>query len=492
MGTDVSTDFRAAPLVPPADWDDLDSRAHSVQFYGDDAVLLDGLSRFIGSALRAGDAGVVIATKAHRAGLAKRLTARGLDITLAAKQGRFISLDAAEVLAQFTLDGWPDGARFADLLGGIIGGAAAAVNSEHQRVAAFGEMVALLWAEGKREAAIRLEQLWNDLAQTHGFSLRCAYPMSFFSQAGDGVPLGKICAEHARVIPAESYTSLIGEEERLRAITFLQQKAQALETEIAERKRIEQMLRERNQELREAVSARDEFLSVAAHELKTPMTSLRAYAQLLLMSIRRKREIAPERLGTALETIETQTGKLNSLVSHLLDRAQIEAGKLRIEPVRTDLVALVQAVVAQHQGRADYPVVYDGPEHLDAAVDPVRFEQVITNLVDNAIKYSPHGGTVSLRLEQGDGGIRLSVTDQGVGIPPEQREAVFDRFHQARGERHLSGMGLGLYITREIVALHGGSVRIEEPEHRGSRFVVALPPSANGIIVGTAAQAVTK
>ena len=115
----------------------------------------------------------------------------------------------------------------------------------------------------------------------------------------------------------------------------------------------------------------------------------------------------------------------------------------------------------------------------EATVDPLRFEQVITNLLDNAVKFSPDGGRVTVGLGyDDDGGIRLSVTDEGVGIPPEQREAVFERFHQAHGAQHLSGLGLGLYITREIATLHGGCVWIEQPAHRGTRVVVALPPAA--------------
>ena len=255
--------------------------------------------------------------------------------------------------------------------------------------------------------------------------------------------------------------------------------------DITEQKRLEQALRERNQELREAVATRDVFLSVAAHELKSPVTSLRGFAQLLLRDARRQRAIAPERLASALDVIELQTRKLTHLVARLLDTAQIEAGKLRIEPVRTDLVALVHAALAPHHGDVDHTFVFEGPAQLAAVVDPVRFEQGITNLLDNAVKFSPHGGRVTVGLEQGaDGGIRLSVTDQGVGIPPDQHEAVFERFHQAHGAHHLSG--LGLHITREIVALHGGGVRIEELAHPGSRFVVALPPSCSGAQTGSA------
>jgi signal transduction histidine kinase len=200
---------------------------------------------------------------------------------------------------------------------------------------------------------------------------------------------------------------------------------------------------------------------------------------LLLRDVRRKREIAPERLASALEVIDRQTRKLNQLVARLLDTAQSEAGKLRIEPASTDLVALVHAALAPYQDNAHHTFVFEGPAQLQTVVDPVWFEQVLTNLLDNAVKFSPDGGRVTVGLGYDDeGGIRLSVTDEGVGIPPDQREAVFERFHQAHGAQHLSGLGLGLYITREIVASHGGCVWIEEPAHRGTRVVVALPPAA--------------
>lgn len=223
------------------------------------------------------------------------------------------------------------------------------------------------------------------------------------------------------MIPTEGYTTLRTEEERLMAIALLQQKAQALETEIEEHKQARHALQR-------AIEARDAFLSVAAHELKTPITSLRGFAQLLLRDIKAKRDIAPQHLDAALSSIELQTGKLTRLISRLLDTAQIEAGKLRIEPETTDIASIVRSLLAQ-QGSIDHTFVYDGPEHLEVLVDPIRFEQVITNLLNNAIKFSPHGGTVTVRLDQHPReGIRLSVTDHGLGIPPDRREAAFDRF----------------------------------------------------------------
>ena len=214
-------------------WHDSDQEAHVVQFYESDAFLASEVARFIGMALGAGDAAVVIATKAHREQIEGNLETRGLDVALAIGQGRYVALDAAETLAKFMVGGMPDQERFRDVIGAALSRAREAACNKKARVAAFGEMVALLWAEGKEDAAIRLEQLWNALAETHSFSLRCAYPMNGFARKDDSEPFLKICAEHSSVVPAESYLALVAEEEKRRAIAHLQQKARALETENA-------------------------------------------------------------------------------------------------------------------------------------------------------------------------------------------------------------------------------------------------------------------
>ena len=480
MILNIGPTYSSTPPGPPVAGRALDPHTHCVQFYEEDTYLLDELSRFIGAALGAGDVALVIATPAHRSGLEQRLQARGLDLPRALAQGRYVALDAAATLARFMGDELPDAARFREHIGGIFARAAAAGQAGQARVTAFGEMVAMLWAAGQVQAALHLERLWNDLAQTYAFDLLCAYSMTLFPQAGDDGLLGQICAAHSHVIPAESYTLLVDDAARGHAITLWQQKAQALATEIEERKKVEQALRERNEELRAAVAARDEFMSIAAHELKTPITSLRGFAQLLLRDTQRRQATTPERLAVALRAIEAQSAKLSQLVARLLDATQIEAGKLRIEPVPVDLVALVQATLAQHQGAGTHTLVLEGPPQLEVVVDPVRFEQVITNLLNNAVKFSPPGSRVTVELgHDAAGGIRLAVTDQGIGVPPDQWTAIFERFQQASGLHHLSGLGLGLYITREIVELHGGRIWIEAPAQRGSRFVVALPPATN-------------
>ncbi len=210
-------------------WRDSDEQGHVVQFYESDAYLADQVGRFIGMALGAGDAAIVIATQVHREEIERNLASRGLDMPRATSQGRYMPLDAAGTLSKFMVDGMPDAERFHKVIGGTLSQAKQAARSKDARVAAFGEMVALLWAEGKQDAAIRLEQLWNGLAETHAFSLRCAYPISGFGGGSDSEPFLKICAEHSSVVPTESYVALINEEEKRRAIAHLQQQARALE-----------------------------------------------------------------------------------------------------------------------------------------------------------------------------------------------------------------------------------------------------------------------
>jgi PAS domain S-box-containing protein len=202
---------------------------HVVQLYSDDNLLLDVLCRFIGGAIAVGDAGVVIATKAHQDGLAIRLKALGLDTAKAISQGRYVSVDAKELLPRIMVNGQVDETHFIEIIGDLLTRARDATDCKDSRIAVFGELVALLWADGKPQEAIRVEQLWNDLARNHYFSLLCAYPITGFDNDRHIEPFLKMCAQHSGVAPSESYLGLSSMEERLRTIADLQQKTQALE-----------------------------------------------------------------------------------------------------------------------------------------------------------------------------------------------------------------------------------------------------------------------
>ena len=184
----------AGPSIPlPRD------RAHTVQFYGDDGTLLRELRVYLGSALGSGSSTVIIATRAHIDALAEELWNRGINVGKLEAEGRYIALDASNVLPKFMVDGRPDPVRFKETTGEVIERAAKASLNDARRVVIFGEMVALLWAEGKPEVAHQLEKLWNELAGTYSFSLHCAYPVRAFSEQQLTEAFLRICAEHTDI-----------------------------------------------------------------------------------------------------------------------------------------------------------------------------------------------------------------------------------------------------------------------------------------------------
>jgi DNA-binding NarL/FixJ family response regulator len=172
---------------------------HEVQFYSNDAVFLESVTQFIGAALNAGNAAIVFATGTHRDNLLQELLAQGVDVDGLIQQGAYVSLDAADTLSIFMVNDWPDTVRFFEGFTKLIESASKAAKAEHPRVAIFGEGVALLWAKGKRDAAIRLEQLGNDLAKTHDVHILCAYPFSSFHVEEDKQAFKRICVEHSAV-----------------------------------------------------------------------------------------------------------------------------------------------------------------------------------------------------------------------------------------------------------------------------------------------------
>jgi PAS domain S-box-containing protein len=233
------------------------------------------------------------------------------------------------------------------------------------------------------------------------------------------------------------------------------------------------------QEAQRAIRLRDDFFSVASHELKTPVTALMAYTQFMMNRAVRQNGLTPAQIDEALDELNWQSDRIGRLVAQLLDTSRLDAGKFALQLEPTDLTELVHAAVytAHASSAREVRVAAKGP--VWALIDPVRIEQVVVNLVDNAIKYSPDGGPVDVEVNRGEGDcVVLVVTDRGIGIPAEHRPHVFDRFYQAHAGRHfagVAGMGLGLYITRRIVEMHGGTIGIDGAVGGGARVSVYLP-----------------
>lgn len=469
-----------ASFTPPAaDWANV-PQEHFAQFYDTEAFLLESLSGFVRNGLKDGDAVIVVATEGHRRCLDSILETQGVDIAGARAEGLYQTLDAADLLAQLMESGTVSAQRFDTFVGGVIHATA----EKGRPVRAFGEMVALLWAEQRYEEAIRLEGLWNELRKTQPFLLFCAYPMGGFGHDALAVPLMDVCMQHSAVIPAESYSSAQSQDQRLRAVIALQQKAKSLIAEIAERKRIEDELRaslSREQIARAEAEAanrmKDEFLATVSHELRTPLNAIIGWAHML-----RGGKLDAEMIARAVETIDRNAKAQAQLVEDILDVSRMITGKLLLNMEPVDVASVINAAIDAVQLAAEskdiqLKLTLD-PSARHTFGDSARLQQVVWNLLSNAIKFTPAGGSVELRLERTNSSIELRVLDTGQGIAPEFLPFVFDRFRQADASstRKIGGLGLGLAIVRQITELHGGTVSAEsEGEGCGSTFIITLP-----------------
>ncbi len=238
---------------------------------------------------------------------------------------------------------------------------------------------------------------------------------------------------------------------------------------------LEQTVEERTRELVEANRTKDEFMRIAAHELHTPLTSLKLMTQLL----RRQLGQADSPAEKHLLRMERAIDRMNQLVNDLLDVARIESGRLELRFGPCHLQELCRQVVDEQAAATDRVITLRAPdEPLEVELDADRISQVITNLLSNALKYSPPTTPVSLTLKQDGEQVILCVRDQGTGIPAEALPHIFDRFYRAPGIEVQSGsgigLGLGLHICQEIIARHGGHIWAESVVGSGSAFYVAL------------------
>jgi PAS domain S-box-containing protein len=581
---------------------------HVVQFYEDEGFLSETVADYFVEGFKAGEVGVAVGTPRHTRALNEALRSRGIDLDETSAKGRFISLDARETLARFMVEGMPDGGRFRQTIEPVLLAAQA-----HGPVRIYGEMVAVLIDQGQEAAAVRLEELWNDLQADRSFALLCAYPLQSFSGARFRSVLTDICGTHSRVLPAESFARIDCDEQRLRAVAMLQQQAVSLEVESAGRDIAERGLRQSEdrydafvsrssegiwrceleepiavtepvdgqidhlyrfghlaecndamarmyeyeradeiagarlpdllpsdvpanrdylrafvesgyqlddaeseevardgstrhflnnlvgivengalvrawgtqrditqrkrmeERLEHAIRARDEFLSLAAHELKTPLTSLKGFSQLLARG-----RVEPEQ---AIDRIIRQTDRLDHLVSELLDLARVEVSGVAPDRQPTDLVALVTELAEQASAIDPSRGIRVRRSPLSAVGhwDSERLRQVIENLLSNAIKYSPDGGHILIDIDRDAVEVRLTVEDGGMGMAADELPKVFDRYYRSeRSARVSSGFGVGLHIARSIVEAHGGRIWAEsDGPGRGSRFVFTLPTGDN-------------
>jgi signal transduction histidine kinase len=231
-------------------------------------------------------------------------------------------------------------------------------------------------------------------------------------------------------------------------------------------------------EAQAGIRLRDQFLSIASHEIKTPLTALLGNANLFARRVKREGQLT-ERNQQTLQIVIRQAERLNRLITMLFDLSRIQLNRLQIELVPLDLRALVQRIVEEVQIQLDsHRFEIKGMDQpLIVSADELRLEQVLQNLFGNAVKYSPQGGVIEVLLEQREAYAYMHVTDQGIGIPAAAIPHLFRRFYRAgnTNTHRISGLGIGLYVTREILAQHHGTIEITSVEGQGSTFSIALP-----------------
>ncbi|MGZ3710305.1 MAG: hybrid sensor histidine kinase/response regulator [Bdellovibrionota bacterium] len=241
-------------------------------------------------------------------------------------------------------------------------------------------------------------------------------------------------------------------------------------------------LRNTEQALRKAIQVRDEFLSIASHEFKTPITPLQLQMQgfIRLIDTGKLHETSTETLRYMLEISDVQVGKLARLIEQLLNVSQIDEGRLNLRLEEVDLEEVIREGVGQlhHQLEAsECQLILNLEPNIRGTWDRVRLEQVVLNLLNNSIKYAA-GKQIEVSTTSTDGTAKIIVKDEGMGIAQENHLRIFERFERAVPLKNYGGLGLGLYVSREIVARHSGKIYVESKPGQGAKFTVELPKHA--------------
>ncbi|NUP14176.1 MAG: hypothetical protein HOW73_49715 [Polyangiaceae bacterium] len=481
----VAGDFLAAPAP----------RSHAVQFYEEDAFLLDSVTRYLGAGLERRELLLIIATEGHRAALLPRLEAFGANEAI--RDGRVMFLDARNALSIVTDGNELNPIRFqqmiaeriSDLRRGSEGG------RTNARVRVYSEIVDLLLKDGRLPSALRVEELWSQVKQQHELELLCAHTTTHFREEEDIGAFLDICRVHSHVIPREEFARIESKHDRWLAISILQQRARAYEREAEERRKLEEALRcameeriraeeeltaclEREREARvlsEASEAfKEVFLSKLGHDLRNPLNSILVTARLMLL----RREVAEASLAR-LERIVSGGERMERMIAQILDvaRARHPDGMPIAVADERDLSPVVARIV--EEARSSNPsltIELTSTGGCTARVDPARFEQVVSTLVGNAVGHGDPDRPIRVAIAALPDAIRVSVHNYGEPIDKEHVQVLLDPFHSAFPPRCGSkGLGVGLYVAERIMAAHGGVLDVESSKQAGTRFDAIFP-----------------
>ena len=444
------------------------SHVHQVQFYETESYLANSVTDFLSPALKGGGSAVLVATPEHRAEVMNRLVKTGIPSY--AILNRYLAVDARATLDALLRDGNPDPERFSKVIGELLDRAAASAQHRSFPIAAYGEMVALLWSEGKREAAVRLEQLWNDLYSTHSFSLLCAYPLSDFAREEDRHFFADICREHSSMVPAEGFTGLDDSDKKSRKIAELQQRAQALESEVLARATAEEQLRRSYAHLESLVEERTQALRrLSLHLLNLQDAERRRIARELHDSL--GQDFVGLRMNLDLVRRSPYRAELWEQCDRVLEHCITEVRTLSylLHPPMIEEVGFLSAAewyiqdFTRRSGtRVNFEVMPD-VGGVPSAAKLVLF-RILQECLVNMHRHA-HATLGCVKLGRAGENITLEVSDDGVGIPPEK----LNRFNQTG-----AGMGVGLTGIWERVRDLGGAAELVSAA-KGTLIRISVP-----------------
>jgi PAS domain S-box-containing protein len=251
-------------------------------------------------------------------------------------------------------------------------------------------------------------------------------------------------------------------------------------TDITERRQAEEVLRQALTKEKELGDLKTRFVSMASHEFRTPLATILALVE-TLSAYRHK--LPEEQIDERFDKIKDQVGHLKDIMEDVLLLARMQARRVEFNPVKVDLDALARSVLDEFASRPDvkHRLEYTiGESNQEVMLDRKLMRQIISNLVSNAIKYSPEGRVVRIGLQYADGELILKISDEGIGIPEADLPHLFEPFHRAANVGTISGTGLGLVITKEATELHGGTITVESQQGAGTTFIIRIPISAGG------------
>lgn len=468
--------------------------SHAVQFYETEAYFYAAVGGFLGAGLEAGDRVAMIILPAHREELRCRLVDFGG--ARAIESGQLLIADAEETLAKFMIGDMPD----ADLFHHVVGRMFAGMLEGHPgaRLRVYGEMVEPLRRNHNTRAAMRLEELVNEASQHHAFTLLCAYSMANFHNESDAGEFREVCRSHSHVLPTETFTQLEDPRAWLREISFLQQRAHALETEIRQRRELEDALRDalqershaeeelrvsvtREHEARERAEASDAvkevFMGMLGHDLRSPLNAILMTARLMAIC----GEFGADSQKRLARLVSSGV-RMERMIEQILDmtRARLTDGTLVSSGAQHDLVPIVTKIVDELRGaNPARRIELQAATACIAHVDPDRLEQVVSNLIGNAVTHGDPTRPVTVTVTARGQEASVRVHNHGQPIEPAFLPVLFDPFKRGGSARGRSqGLGLGLYIADRIVRAHGGRIEVASSPQAGTTFEVILPQQA--------------